>query len=432
MTVRGARKYACAALTCGVADGTERAGKTAPSENSGGQAGRAAPKDRAESAENGITERAARTNCAANTADCPGQGNGAAVTGTADITGATGAAPRSSGAAASGGRRLTASPTPYLDADCFLEAVTQKDRAWLLSHPEFELTDRQEKQFTECVARRRTGLAVAYITGRREFYGLDFCVTPDVLIPKPDTETLVEAALHEAARLTARKKSVTIADVCTGSGCVAVSVLRELSRTEPDADITAFATDISRKALSVAEKNAGRLLAPATRARLSFVCGDLLCDGVMKRCGAKPPQAGRGASLPQPERPFLFDMILSNPPYVPAGTAAELLKDGRGEPLLALDGDAGGDSDIAPASESCAAARAENLRNGDGLSVIRRLIPQAFQNLTDGGVFLTETGEYNAEQTARLMEAAGFRGVRIFSDLAGLPRVVRGQKSGSD
>lgn len=330
--------------------------------------------------------------------------------------------------------------TPALDADCLLAHVLGKDRSFLLAHDEIELSAAQERAFFNAVNRRATGVPVAYITGHKEFFGFDFKVTPDVLIPKPDTELLVERALCELKRLTAQRSfsadmaaitdtpgdtdskngfgstafdtgadtntdsanaadnALYAADVCTGSGCVALSVLASLygtAQTESKNNEQRFsgfappvfftASDISKKALKIARINAHNLLLPQKAHSIRFVRADL---------------------LDFPHSPF--DLIVSNPPYVPSAAAAQLLQDGRSEPLLALDG------------------------GRDGLDLIRRLVVQAFGALKSGGVLLLETGEYNARQTAELMTKAGFTDIVTYNDLSGMPRVTRGRKRDND
>ena len=127
-------------------------------------------------------------------------------------------------------------------------------------------------------------------------------------------------------------------------------------------------------------------------------------------------------------------MILSNPPYIPADEVTELLKDGRSEPRLALDGDtdsaiSAGTASGAATPAGCCSVPGSISAAHDGLAIIRRLIPQAYQRLLSGGIFLIETGEYNAEKTAGLMKKAGFTDVQIFKDLAGQLRLTQGRKS---
>ncbi len=278
-----------------------------------------------------------------------------------------------------GRRQLSSSgsPTPFLDTTVILAHLLGISRSELLAHPEIPLGSR-EQAFRKAVSMRGTGLPVAYITGTKEFRGLPFHVTPDVLIPKPDTEILVEAALAAAERTAPPDGGpLTAADICTGSGCVAVSFVREYPGTHM------YASDISPDALAVAEHNASVLL--GENHTVTFARGDLLDP------------------FTAPER-RACDMILSNPPYVPSAEARHLLTDGRNEPLLALDG------------------------GPDGLDLIRRLIPQAHGALRPGGILLIETGEYNAERTADCASRAGFAGITVHNDLEGCPRVMEAVK----
>lgn len=313
------------------------------------------------------------------------------------------------------------SSTPALDADLLLEYVTGFAREEIILRRDSEMTSEQETLFFDAVAKRVDGLPVAYITGHKEFYGLDFVVTQDVLIPKPDTEILVEKAIqviqmieatetHEVTGASASTATLTvpveksgvsnsklkICDVCTGSGCVGISILRnvvsdKIKKCAVDTSLANFEltmTDISAAALAIAKKNAERLLEAEHFSAVNFLQGDLL-DSL-------------------DDKAQLFDIIISNPPYVPRDIVDELLKDGRSEPRLALDGDV---------------ERTEN-----GLAIIRRLVPEAFTHLRSGGYFLCECGEYNAHEAARLFEAAGFCEVTVYDDLAGTPRVVSGMK----
>lgn len=286
--------------------------------------------------------------------------------------------------------KLSSSPTPALDTDVILEHITGVGKSYFLSHGDTELTIRQTADFNSAVTLRQTGLPVAYITGHKEFYGIDFLVTKDVLIPKPDTELMVEHALEWILQNTdsAQGGAVRIADVCTGSGCIGLSVVHELR-----APAFLTLTDISAAALVVAERNASRVLSPEQLQRASVRQGDLL--------NAVPAE-------------MRFDVILSNPPYVPADEVTALLSDGRSEPRLALDGDT---DTAAGTSGSC-----------DGLAIIRRLIPQAFRHLADTGIFMLETGEYNAEEAASLIKKAGFTQVTTYRDLAGQLRLTTGRK----
>lgn len=307
------------------------------------------------------------------------------------------------------------SSTPNLDADCLLAWVLEAERSWLFAHSLEYLTHKDEVSFFEAIEKRLEGLPVAYITQNKEFFGYDFFVTPDVLIPKPDTELLVEHGIDALKKLLGvdfkdldtwdtldtQKKSIRIADICTGSACIAVSVLKYLHENSPCkkllSAIACDATDISPSALSIARHNADILLPPSVRKNLHFFEGDLL-----------EPLIEQGS----------YHLIMSNPPYIPSHIVDELLTDGRREPRLALDGDV---------VQGCATANiSENSK--DGLAIIRRLIPQVWDALVPSGVFLLETGEYNAREATLLMTKIGFSTIITYEDLGGQPRLTCGQK----
>lgn len=291
-------------------------------------------------------------------------------------------------------KHLSSSPSAALDVSVLLEFFLGKDKTWILLHEKDELTAEQFSKLSDAVAARKTGLPIAYITGHKEFYGYDFFVTPDVLIPKPDTEILVESALTEITRKIQSEKNgiSSICDICTGSGCVGLSVIKFLSERNkiPSTKIPELTlSDISSAALSIAEKNAKNLLSKELCQKINLVKSDLF-SAIPKR----------------------FDMIISNPPYIPSKMVDELLKDGRSEPRLALDGDSYGTS-----HKSC-----------DGLSIIRRLVPQCMEHLNEGGILIVETGEYNAVETKAIFEKSGFSHVKIIKDLEGQARDVYGEK----
>ena len=309
-------------------------------------------------------------------------------------------------------KKLTNSPTAPLDADVLLSHTIKRSKSFLLAHRNDNLTDAQYGAFMSAIEKRKTGLAVAYITGHKEFYKLDFIVTQDVLVPKPDTETLVEKAVESIKEIVRNKTSSTakavrtaeaakqnegrqtdgtlrIADICTGSGCVGIAAARELNECGIFCELTL--TDISSRALEIAKQNAERLLTKAQFERTAFVSSDLL--------NALSPGTR-------------FDAILANPPYVPFDEVTELLKDGRGDPALALDGDADGALGTRESS--------------DGLAITRRLAAQAYEHLVQGGMLFLESGEYNAEGAALLMKKAGFIRVETHCDLSGSPRVTTG------
>ena len=258
-----------------------------------------------------------------------------------------------------GKEQLKNSPSPDLDVSVLLQFVTGFDRTQLLLKRDCNLSKEQETNFLDAIKRRKTGLPVAYITGHKEFYGYDFYVTPAVLIPKPDTEILIDQALNSLALFYSKnenkdgsiKKIPEICDMCSGSGCVGISVLKALLENDgiPVNCLPKMTfVDISADALEITKKNAERLLGKGEKlnnpenltsalSKLRFIQSNLF-ENV----------------------PFSFDYILTNPPYVPHSESLELLKDGRSEPLLALDGDVGSDGEYSGTE--------------DGLFLIKRLV----------------------------------------------------------
>ena len=279
---------------------------------------------------------------------------------------------------------LKDSPTPALDVDVLLQFFLNLDKTRLLMSRDKTIPDDILLKLNSAVEQRKNGLPVAYITGHKEFFGLDFTVSTAVLIPKPDTELLVELALNSIESNPSLKK-IRVLDMCTGSGCVGISLFKSLP---PGAQIELTLADISSDALQIAGINAERLLKSAA-ADIHFIQTNLF-ENISGT----------------------FDMIVTNPPYVRHNEAVELLQDGRSEPLLALDGDVNPDSSW----------------NGlnDGLSLIKRLVIQAKEHLAEGGHLLMETGCDNAEETADFFTQNGFAGVKIAKDINGLLRVVSG------
>lgn len=297
------------------------------------------------------------------------------------------------------------SPSANLDVQVLMEFALNYSKTQLLLRKDDEIPPEKLKWLEAAIEKRATGLPVAYITGHKEFYGFDFFVSPAVLIPKPDTEILVERALElilESMELHP-ERILTICDMCTGSGCIGLSVLKTLTETyDIPADKLPKITfaDISGAALEVAEKNFTHLFgnagAPADllRSKIAFVRTNLF-EAV----------------------PYKFDFILTNPPYIPHSLVNSLLQDGRSEPRLALDGDITltGDRAYAP----------DGSEYDDGLEIIRNLLPQIQEHLNPYGSFLMETGEYNAVATSELALSLGFR-TNIIKDLEGQLRVVEG------
>ncbi len=277
------------------------------------------------------------------------------------------------------------------DAETLLLHVAGRDRAWLLAYPQAELASDHLLAFTELVARRAAHVPLQYLTGHQEFFGLDLRVTPDVLIPRPETELLVEAVLNRVRESGfASRGTPRLVDVGTGSGAIALALASQLASQFnsqlnsqiPGAEI--WALDISSAALAVARANAVRL---RLHGRVQFALSDLLSDVL---------GAANGNDLLGDT-----DAIVSNPPYVPAGDAPEMQPEVRDhEPHLAL------------------------FAGGDGLEVYRRLIPQAWEALRPGGLLAMEFGFGQKPALARLL--AAWDQVRFLDDYAGIPRVVLG------
>lgn len=294
---------------------------------------------------------------------------------------------------------LKFSPSPILDADVILKWILKCDQTFILFHSETELSEPQKNIFCSSIEKRKTGLPVAYITGIKEFFGYDFEVDKNVLIPRPDTELLVENAVNfieEKFHAASDCKILSVCDMCSGSGCVGISILKFIEEKKiipkPLLPKIIFA-DISKKTLDIAKKNSLRLLSEFAFEKTVFVQSNLFENLGQSRNG-------------------LFDVIVSNPPYIPYSQTVELLKDGRSEPSLALCGDIDLNG---------------NLTNfDDGLEIIRNLIFQSVDFLNPGGILILETGEYNAFQTKKIMEDSEFKDVKIYKDLEGQFRNVSG------
>jgi release factor glutamine methyltransferase len=255
------------------------------------------------------------------------------------------------------------------EAQTLLQTVLVVNRAYLLAHPERVLTEQEHSRYQASLLRRLQGEPLAYILGEREFFGLNFKVTPATLIPRSDTELLVELAL---ARIPS--PGCRVLDLGTGSGAIALAI----AHTRPDAEVTAV--DASEAALAVAQENARRLQVR----HASFVHSDWFSA-----------LAGRR-----------FDLIVSNPPYIAENDRHLVQGDLRFEPSSAL------------ASGS------------DGLHDIRRIIGEAGAHLVAGGWLMLEHGYDQAEQVRALLLKAGFKNIRSDKDLAGIERVSSGQFGG--
>jgi release factor glutamine methyltransferase len=265
-----------------------------------------------------------------------------------------------------------------MNAELLLMFVLGCDRTHLFAHPERELTADEQARYDAALAERSRGVPAQYITGHQEFWGLDFIVSPAVLIPRPETEHVIETVL-ELERLGSRQegeasRSLRIVDVGTGSGCIALALAKEL----PFADI--HAVDISRDALEIARANAAR---QQLEQRVTFHDGDLLARFIAR-----------------PER---FDFVVSNPPYVGDSEEEQVqLEVRKFEPRTAVFAGPG------------------------GLDIIKRLIPQARAVLNPGGWLVMEIG-YRHEAAMRTL-LADWNNVRFTPDLQGIPRVVAAQR----
>ena len=267
-------------------------------------------------------------------------------------------------------------PSPRLNAELLALFVLGRERAYLYAHPEHELTSDEQAQYEEVVAQRARGCPTQYITGHQEFWGLDLLVSPAVLVPRPETEHVVETVLelvHEYYREHRVSGRLRIVDVGTGSGCIALALSSEL----PKAEI--HGCDISDEALEIARINAARL---ALGQGVLFRKSDLLAI----YAGEK------------------FDFVISNPPYVGENEADKVQKQVKEfEPKIAV------------------------FSGKEGMDIYRRLIPQAHEALHPGGWFVTEIGFSTEAQVKELL--AGWAEVRTTADLQGIPRVVAARKA---
>ncbi len=261
--------------------------------------------------------------------------------------------------------------SPRMNAEVLLMFVLGVNRAYLYAHPERELTVEEETRYDEALAQRATGMPSQYVTGHQEFWGLDFIVSPAVLIPRPETEHLVETILELARDIPQPK----IVDVGTGSGCIALALAHELKTA------TICAVDISADALEVARANAARL---QLESRVHFVQGDVL------------------SSLGDAHE---FDFVVSNPPYVGFGEAAKVQKSVR---------------EFEP---RCAVFAGEQ-----GLDVIGPLVEQAHIALKPGGWLAVEIGYSMRDAVVDLLSTTMWDDVRVVPDLQGIPRVVAARR----
>ena len=268
-----------------------------------------------------------------------------------------------------------------LDASLLLAKVLGISRSTMFSAGNVQITDKSLAIYYEFLKRRTSGECTAYILGKKEFYNLDFSVNPAVLVPRPDTETLVEAALGIVRSAeTSDTSTFRILDLCTGSGAVAIALKYEM----PELEI--WATDISQEALEIAQSNAERLLAKQPDS-IIFHLGDIF------------------SALPPSSNEILFDMIVSNPPYIPTKKIAKLPLEIKKEPRIALDG------------------------GTDGLEIITEIVEKAPCYLKANGILLIEADPEQMEKIGTLFDKANFNEIKIYKDLSGLDRVISGKNS---
>ena len=262
---------------------------------------------------------------------------------------------------------LPDSETSHLDVEVLLSHILQKPREYLRAHSEAELTQLQSKAFEKLLAKRKTGAPIAYLVGHQEFWSLDFLVNESVLIPRPETELLVETVL---ARFPA-DKNIQLLDLGTGSGAIAIAIAHEKSAWE------ILATDQSADSLNLAKENASRLNVN----NVQFILSDWF------------------SKVPEKK----FDAIISNPPYVAEGDVHLLKGDVRFEPQDAL------------------------VSGQDGLSDIRLIVSQARNYLTQYGMLAIEHGFDQASDVRDVFKASHYHEIKSVKDLSGVERVCIGR-----
>jgi release factor glutamine methyltransferase len=260
------------------------------------------------------------------------------------------------------------SSTPALDAQVLLAHALERDRTYIIAHARDVLDSENQKQFQQLVAQRIDGTPVAYLTGRQEFWSLPISVSPDTLIPRPETELLVELALEKIPL----EEKYLVADIGTGSGAIALAIASERKHSR------VVASDSSPEAIRIAQENARQLGIP----NIEFTTGSLFEPFVDRK----------------------FNLIVSNPPYVPENDPHLLEGDVRFEPRGAL------------------------AAGPDGLDVIRRLVENVGRYLLPGGWLLIEHGYDQETSVEELFQQAGFEEIECYRDLAGQPRVTIGQR----
>lgn len=281
-----------------------------------------------------------------------------------------------------------------LDARLLLEFVCGTDRNTLLAHGDREVSIEECERYRGLIDRRADHVPLQHLTGEQDFMGLTFLVNENVLVPRQDTEVLVEEVmqhLHDGMR---------ILDMCTGSGCILLSLLHYSNGCE------GVGVDLSDRALMVARENYGRLRAARPEMKARFLEGDLfgaLISGAASDVTGDAVTDGAKPDGGVDDSGMRFDIIVSNPPYIKTDVIDTLMPEVRDhEPLMALDG------------------------GGDGLVFYRKIAEAAGAYLNGGGMLFFEIGCEQAAEVCRIMEQAGFREIEVVKDFAGLDRVVWG------
>jgi release factor glutamine methyltransferase len=286
-------------------------------------------------------------------------------------------------------------PSDTLAAELLLLHVTRRDRTWLYAHPEELLDPQVLESYFSLLRRRAAGEPTQHLTGKQEFWGLEFEVTPDVLIPRPETEHLIEVSLDRLAVRELRAahdpkltgEGLTIVDIGTGSGCIAIALAKEL----PAAKI--YATDISAEALAVAERNATRL---GYSNRITFLQSDLL--SAFSSSSFQAPATNHQSRF--------FDLVISNPPYIGRQESTTLPIEVRDhEPPSALYG------------------------GEEGYEFYGQLVPQAALHLKPGGLLVLELGHNSLPAVRPLLETPEWTNLLGTNDLAGIPRVLSAERT---
>jgi len=286
-------------------------------------------------------------------------------------------------------------PSDTLAAELLLLHVTRRDRTWLYAHPEELLDPQSIESYFSLLHRRAAGEPTQHLTGKQEFWGLEFEVTPDVLIPRPETEHLIEVALDRLAVRELRSsrdpkltgEGLTLVDIGTGSGCIAIALAKELQAAK------IYATDISPAALAIAQRNATRL---GFQSRITFLESNLLSAF----------SSSSHQSLVANHQSLLFDLVISNPPYIGRKEASTLPIEVRyHEPASALYG------------------------GEEGYELYGQLVPQAAQHLKPGGLLVLELGHDSLPAVRPLLETPQWTNLHVTHDLAGIPRVISAERT---